>query len=589
MRRFVVLACLVAGCGFSSKGANGDAGPTGDDDAMAGDDASPPTGSTCGNSNVEPGEDCDDPLDPACIQCHFACGNGVVDLPASENCDTGIASGAGACPTACDDSDACTTDTLSGTGCAAKCEFAAITAAADGDGCCPAGANANTDSDCAAACGNSIVEAGEVCDTGIASGAGACPTTCDDGMSCTTNNLMNMGTCQAACVFTPITTNTPGDGCCRSGATAAQDSDCAGCGNGVVEAGLGETCDTGIANGAGSCPTTCASDGNACTNDIVVNTGTCQAACTHQPITAAANGDGCCPTGANANTDTDCQPVCGNTVKEGTEQCDDGNMNNTDACSNTCTTNVVPTAFRFDDTLKLVDPHAFTTVFGFCVDITSNLNDAIKTAVDTDGSDADSYLDLSPVAVFTPLGQTSATSPLGVYFANCPTATSCMADPTATPTILTATNQSSGTCLSPVAGSTRASYNPTANSPAGSTASPCFSSNTATVVNISLGGVPIKLYNARVGAVYSGSPATKLINGSLYGFLLESDANATVLPNSLPSQVAGKKLSAILAGGTGNCKGGTSSDKDTAVIGGNTVSGWWMYLNFAAPTTAWSP
>ncbi len=28
--------------------------------------------------------------------------------------------------------------------------------------------------------------------------------------------------------------------------------------------------------------------------------------------------------------------VCGNGVKEGTEQCDDGNTNNTDACSNTC-------------------------------------------------------------------------------------------------------------------------------------------------------------------------------------------------------------------------------------------------------------
>jgi hypothetical protein len=107
-------------------------------------------------------------------------------------------------------------------------------------------------------------------------------------------------------------------------------------------------------------------------------------------------------------------------------------------------------------------------------------------------------------------------------------------------------------------------------------------------VNISLGGVPIVLHNARIGAQYSGSPATKLVNGSLYGFLLESDADATVLPNTLPSQVAGKKLSAILAGGTDNCKSGTGSDKDTAVIGGQTVSGWWMYLNFAAPVTSWS-
>ncbi|HEY4181653.1 MAG TPA: DUF4215 domain-containing protein, partial [Kofleriaceae bacterium] len=479
MRRFAILICVVAGCGFSAGAAEHDAGPG--DDAMTGDDASPPNGSTCGNGVIEVGEDCDDPLDPACTHdCRFACGDGVID-GVNEDCDTGIASGDGACPTACDDGDACTTDTLSGTDCAAKCEFAAITAAADGDGCCPAGANANTDSDCASSCGNSIVEAGEVCDTAITSGPGACPTTCDDNMSCTTNALANAGTCQAACVFTPITTDTAGDGCCRTGSTPAQDADCAGCGNGVVEAGLGETCDTGIASGPGACPTTCESDGNACTNDVPVNSGTCQAACAHQAITTAMNGDGCCPAGANANTDNDCVPTCRNGVKETGEECDDGNNTNTDACKNNCTINVVPTAFRFDDTLQLVDPHAFTFVIIVCADITSNLNAAIKTAVDSDGSDADNYLDLSPVTVFTPLGQTSPTSPLSVNFANCPTATSCMADPSSPTIQLTATNQSSGTCLAPVAGTTRASYTTHPNSPAASAGSPCFSSNEATV------------------------------------------------------------------------------------------------------------
>jgi len=61
--------------------------------------------------------------------------------------------------------------------------------------------------------------------------------------------------------------------------------------------------------------------------------------------------------------------VCLNGVIEGTEQCDDGNMVNTDACSNTCTTNVVPTAFRMD-TLRLRDPHAFLQIFLSCSDIT---------------------------------------------------------------------------------------------------------------------------------------------------------------------------------------------------------------------------
>lgn len=33
-------------------------------------------------------------------------------------------------------------------------------------------------------------------------------------------------------------------------------------------------------------------------------------------------------------------PVCGNGVRQGTEQCDDGNLNNNDACKNDCTNNV---------------------------------------------------------------------------------------------------------------------------------------------------------------------------------------------------------------------------------------------------------
>lgn len=79
-----------------------------------------------------------------------ACGNGVVDL--DELCDTGIAAGQpGACPTTCDDADACTTDTLEGTGtCQANCTFTVITEPKNGDGCCPPGATPQDDTDCPA-------------------------------------------------------------------------------------------------------------------------------------------------------------------------------------------------------------------------------------------------------------------------------------------------------------------------------------------------------------------------------------------------------------------------------------------------------
>src|SRR5262249_45598090 len=75
-----------------------------------------------------------------------ACGGGL--LGAGEVCGTAIPAGQpGACPTSCDDGDQCTTDTLSGAGCATACAHDPV-AAKDGDGCCPKGQGTDTDSDC---------------------------------------------------------------------------------------------------------------------------------------------------------------------------------------------------------------------------------------------------------------------------------------------------------------------------------------------------------------------------------------------------------------------------------------------------------
>ncbi len=94
------------------------------------------------------------------------------------------------------------------------------------------------------------------------------------------------------------------------------------CGNGALDPG--ETCDIAIAAGQpGACPTSC-DDGNACTTDMLQNAGSCLAACQHTPITTCLSGDGCCPQGAgcNNNTDSDCPPVCGNSIIEVGEMCD---------------------------------------------------------------------------------------------------------------------------------------------------------------------------------------------------------------------------------------------------------------------------
>ena len=52
--------------------------------------------------------------------------------------------------------------------CQALCAAQGLkTSCANGDGCCPGGCTSRDDSDCAAACGNGVVEAGESA-TGIA-------------------------------------------------------------------------------------------------------------------------------------------------------------------------------------------------------------------------------------------------------------------------------------------------------------------------------------------------------------------------------------------------------------------------------------
>jgi hypothetical protein len=74
------------------------------------------------------------------------CGNG--DLDPGETCDP-----VSSCPTTClDDGDECTAEMLTGATalCNVACESQPITACAHDDGCCPAGCERGTDSDCAA-------------------------------------------------------------------------------------------------------------------------------------------------------------------------------------------------------------------------------------------------------------------------------------------------------------------------------------------------------------------------------------------------------------------------------------------------------
>src|SRR6185369_4354693 len=193
------------------------------------------------------------------------CGNGV--LEPGELCE------GTSCPTSCPN-QGCTIRVLQGAGCQRQCvDGGTIACGTNNDSCCPAGRTAMTDADCSG-CGNGRIEAGETCDP-----PGSCPN-CNDADSCTTDTQTgSASTCNVVCSHTPKTCSNAGkDQCCPMGCSAGNDSDCAGCGDGVIDMTSGETCDP---------PSTCPSP-TSCTPaqcwDIATYTGsamTCNAVCTH--------------------------------------------------------------------------------------------------------------------------------------------------------------------------------------------------------------------------------------------------------------------------------------------------------------------
>jgi len=181
-------------------------------------------------------------------------------------------------------------------------------------------------------CGDGLVSGSELCDTGIEAGEpGACPTECPPLTECVLRALNGSG-CRAECVVLQAQCEDD-DGCCPGNCMPSNDDDCsASCGDGVVQ-GENETCEPEPNVDAGevmACPESC-DDQDACTMDVMSGSAmNCNVACAYVEITALAAGDGCCPDGANTLTDPDCDPVCGNDVRERGEDCDGAGCN--EAC-----------------------------------------------------------------------------------------------------------------------------------------------------------------------------------------------------------------------------------------------------------------
>jgi alpha-tubulin suppressor-like RCC1 family protein len=254
-----------------------------------------------------------------------------------------------------------------------------------------------------AECGNGLLEEGETCE-------GDCPSYCgSDGDQCTVDRVVGSPLlCTSECVHQRVMECNPNpDGCCPGGCTASGDPDCPapGCGDGETvmpefcdpgSAGATASCDAnctsvtcgdGYTNAAagescdGSCPVSC-EDGNVCTTDVQMGSAaTCDVQCSHAPVVACTNGDGCCPSGCNRADDDDCAPVCGNAIVEVGEVCD-GDCPASCSDSNVCTADaLVGSAALCSARCEYVTVTACTNADGCCPGGCNTLTDSDCPAV----------------------------------------------------------------------------------------------------------------------------------------------------------------------------------------------------------------
>src|SRR3989338_3960478 len=244
--------------------------------------------------------------------CQKLCGNGVVEVAASEWCDDG--------------------NNANGDGCTRTCQIENGYVCPRRGGVCILSTQA---------CGDGVVQVGEYCDDGNAASSDGCA-------ACQIENGYTCSGSPSACVRMGETTyiNFCGDGIIQDNggngiAGDIDDEQCddgnrndndactnicrtAFCGDGVVRAGT-EQCDDGNMVNTDGCTTQCRT--NVCGDGIVwIRTEYCDDG-------NLVNDDGCSST---------CQIEligrCGDGTVNPNEQCDDGNQNDNDACTNICRT-----------------------------------------------------------------------------------------------------------------------------------------------------------------------------------------------------------------------------------------------------------
>lgn len=185
-------------------------------------------------------------------------------------------------------------------------------------------------------CGNGVVEAGEVCDDGNQVGGDGCAPLCDSTEVCG-NGILDAHL---------------GEQCDTGGAVnAACDVDCtaAACGDGFLNPAAGEVCDDGNTLDADGCRSDCRSTeicGNGILDHHLPKNGSTHPECRDPTL----QGTGCaehCDDGNHVAGDgcsANClsTEVCGNHIVDVGEECDDGNQVPADGCDPDCTLHSTP-------------------------------------------------------------------------------------------------------------------------------------------------------------------------------------------------------------------------------------------------------
>jgi cysteine-rich repeat protein len=195
---------------------------------------------SCGDGNVDDGEECDDGNEDSGDGCSATCqteicGDGKLDV--GEECDDGNLTSGDGCSATCDKERApCCGDGYQDPG--EECDDGNTT---NGDGC------SSTCQD-EPRCGDGAIDSGEACDDGNATNGDGCSSTCqyeprcgdgsiDSGEACDDGNTTNGDGCSSTCRYEPR------------------------CGDGYIDAG--EQCDDGNTRSEDGCSSTCQNE-NVC-------------------------------------------------------------------------------------------------------------------------------------------------------------------------------------------------------------------------------------------------------------------------------------------------------------------------------------